>query len=698
MSSRRPLVSILLVTYNHEAFIERAIASIESQRIGAGVGAEVGAHVGAGTTFDVEVVVADDASSDATLSILGAWAEQSRFAIRILPPQPRLGITLNYARGFAACRGRYIAVLEGDDEWLSTEKVRLGAEHLDEHPDHSMVANRILLRDERDGFATVIPAIALAGFEGEVNARRLAEVNWFATFSACMYRADALERVPPAVFEATSFDWMVNLSVMGFGPAGFLTEVMTLYRQHSAGEWSRGSLWEREKRIRDLLPGYIEMAGPELRPELARVMHDLEGRLLALAQTADQPVDQRPPNSWAPAIPRIDGAHRPRVSVVMAAFNHERWIEESIDSVLDQTMTDFEFIIVDDASTDRTLQIASRFDDPRIRLYHLEHNHGGAGALNFAIQQTRADFIAVINSDDSWEPHKLARQLEVFDQQPELGAVFTSARLVDESSSPLQPQDLPSWHGIFSQPNRSQAQWLRFFLEHGNALCHPSVLIRREVYTRLGLYDNRMRQIPDLDQWIRVVKHWPIRVLGDEDLVRFRLLTSQQNASAVNRTNVVRGMNEHLAIAARFFDGCSDDMLTEAFGDVMIDPNIRWPDQRACEIAMLWWNIDCPMREVNRTFAVAEMRRLLGDENISLLLRSRYDINELRLHDLAGWVPESSFAAGSWSASLVEPWTIPALVETPSGAIAGEILRRMRRIPPRQWPGRVAHAIRSRRR
>ncbi|MEO6117007.1 MAG: glycosyltransferase [Pseudolysinimonas sp.] len=680
MSSSRPRVSILLVTYNHELFIDRALASIESQRVG----------------FDVEVVVADDSSTDATLSILAEWAERSQFTVRILPPQPRLGITLNYARGFAACHGHYIAVLEGDDEWLSTEKVRRAAEHLDAHPDHSMVANRILLRDERDGFATVIPAIGMAGFEGEVNVRRLAEVNWFATFSACTYRADALERVPPAVFEATSFDWMINLSVMAFGVAGFLTEVMTLYRQHGGGEWSRGSHQEREQRIRDLLPGYIDMASPELRPELTRVMHDVEGRLLAIAQAGDQPAVERDRNSWTPPIPRIDGGRIPRVSVVMASYNHARWIEESIASVLDQTMSDLELIIVDDASTDRTLEIAARFDDPRIRLYHLEHNHGGAGALNFAIQQTQAEFIAVINSDDAWEPHKLARQLEVIDDQPELGAVFTAARLVDEKSAPLRPAFIPSWHRIFSQPDRSQAQWLRFFFEKGNALCHPSVLIRREVYTRLGLYDNRMRQIPDLDQWIRLVKHWPIRVLGDEDLVRFRVLTTQQNASAVNPTNVVRGMNEHLAIAERFFDDCSDDMLTEAFGDVMIDPHIRWPDQRECEIALLWWNLDCAMRDVNRTHAVAELRRLLGDENIALLLRSRYNINELSLHDLAGRVAEASFATGGWSPSLVEPWSDPRLGETPSGALAGEILRRMRRLPPHKWPGRVARAIRSR--
>ena len=140
-----PRVSVLLVTYNHAAFIDRALASIASQH------------------FDgpLEVVVADDASDDDTVARIVQWAEQTDFDVRVLPEQPRLGITQNYYRGFAACRGAYIAVLEGDDEWISEDKLALQVQLLEEHPDLSMTATRILLYDDLTGSSSVLPLIGL---------------------------------------------------------------------------------------------------------------------------------------------------------------------------------------------------------------------------------------------------------------------------------------------------------------------------------------------------------------------------------------------------------------------------------------------------------------------------------------------------------------------------------------------------------
>ena len=140
-----PQVSVLLVTYNHAAFIDRALASIASQR------------------FDgpLEVVVADDASDDDTVARIAQWAEQTDFDVRVLPEQPRLGITQNYYRGFVACRGAYIAVLEGDDEWISENKLALQVQLLGEHPDLSMTATRILLYDDLTGSSSVLPLIGL---------------------------------------------------------------------------------------------------------------------------------------------------------------------------------------------------------------------------------------------------------------------------------------------------------------------------------------------------------------------------------------------------------------------------------------------------------------------------------------------------------------------------------------------------------
>ena len=185
-------ISVLLVSHNHAAYIERALASIEKQI--------------SSSTF--EVVVADDASTDGTREVILAWQARVPFPVRLLAEEPRLGITRNYERGFRACRGRYIAVLEGDDEWLSVEKLELQAHHLDEHPDIVVVANRFLLHNQSTGESCPRPLIGTEQFWTRVTSEQLAESNWFGTFSTCMFRASALARISPDVFQATSFDWM----------------------------------------------------------------------------------------------------------------------------------------------------------------------------------------------------------------------------------------------------------------------------------------------------------------------------------------------------------------------------------------------------------------------------------------------------------------------------------------------------------
>jgi glycosyltransferase involved in cell wall biosynthesis len=678
-----PQVSVLLVTHNHEKFIDRTLASITSQ------------------AFDgaIEVVVADDSSTDETLTRIGEWAERVDFEVRILPPEERLGITRNYRRGFGACRGRYIAVLEGDDEWISVEKLQLQVDLLEKHPDLSMAASRVLLYDDDTASSNVIPLIGLDRMHVEVTSRQLAGTNWLATFSCCMYRAEALQRLNPEIFETTAYDWLINMAVTESGNAGLVPKVMTLYRVHSNGQWSQTRENERTEQIRALLPRYIELLGPSVRRELTRYMHTLDA---SVAESVDIPEttvaadDRRVPLP----VPRISSTRRPRVSVVMPVYNHERFVVEAIQSVLAQTMPDLELIVVDDGSSDESVRAAASVSDPRMRIYRLPQNQGGAASLNIAIQQARADFVALLNSDDMWEPHKLERQLAVFEQHPELGAVFTGARFVDEAGKPLPAERIQRWNDIFRQPDRTQAQWLRFFFEKGNALCHPSVLIRRAFYEDHGLYDNRMRQLPDLERWIALVKHYPIVVLGDEDLVRFRLLPSEQNASSVSRSNVARGLHEHLAIDERFFDDCSNEMIVEAFVDLLRHPHIREEDERLCELAFLWWDTDCPMQEINRVHALRLFRELMGRPDTARLLETRYGFDELMLHAYAGHHERTVTPAIEEWLRAFDGMSAPAhpdrtaINQAPSGHLLRVLLARARQAKPSTLPHRVLFHLR----
>ena len=105
----------------------------------------------------------------------------------------------------------------------------------------------------------------------------------------------------------------------------------------------------------------------------------------------------------------------PRISVIMPAYNAEKYIREAIDSILAQTYTDFEFIIIDDASTDATASIVESYSDERIRFFRNEHNMGVANTLNRGLDLAVGEYIARMDSDDISLPERFAKQVEFMD-------------------------------------------------------------------------------------------------------------------------------------------------------------------------------------------------------------------------------------------------------------------------------------------
>src|SRR5262245_31963504 len=128
----------------------------------------------------------------------------------------------------------------------------------------------------------------------------------------------------------------------------------------------------------------------------------------------------------------------PRVSVVLTSFNHDRYIESAIISVLDQTFGDFELIIWDDASADSSCYLIRQFHDTRVRAFRNGERMRAVWGLNKAISQVAAgEYIAIHHSDDVWESGKLESQIAFLDGHPGTGAVFTNALAIGEAGSPL---------------------------------------------------------------------------------------------------------------------------------------------------------------------------------------------------------------------------------------------------------------------
>jgi glycosyltransferase involved in cell wall biosynthesis len=391
--------------------------------------------------------------------------------------------------------------------------------------------------------------------------------------------------------------------------------------------------------------------------------------------------------------------HRPRVSVVLASHNHALYVEQAVRSVLSQTFEDVELIVVDDGSVDGTPDVLASICDPRVAVLRLVPSHGACAALNLAVQQARGDLIAVLNSDDVWEPRKLERQVGVLDDAPDVAAVFTAARLIDGSGKPLAVRAMPPWHSIFRQPNRSRARWLRYFFERGNALCHPSVLIRRSVFDSIGYYDNRFRQLPDFDRWIALVKHAPFLVLGEEELVQFRVHLNHGNASSPSLVNRARSAHEQLVICRSFFEGCPSELFHDAFGDLFVDPMAATPDELACEQMLLWLHAPSLLHPLYRFFGIGELYRLLGQPATRDLLRRRYGITDLYAHELAAELADdggrSMVDVGGWFAPTFARREVA--IPPSSGDLARELVSRARRVAMWKWPHRITHHLRRRR-
>lgn len=228
----------------------------------------------------------------------------------------------------------------------------------------------------------------------------------------------------------------------------------------------------------------------------------------------------------------------PKVTVLLSSFNHEHYLRESIDSVLNQSFSDFELIIIDDASSDGSWNIIQSYTDPRIRaIQHKTQIGPVSGACRAINELARGEYIAINHSDDAWEPQKLARQCALLDADPSLGAVFTWVQVIDETGRRLEND----W---FSQPDKSRWEWLNELFNEENHLAHPSLLIRKTCYTTSGLYHPGLMQTPDVDMWCRLLIDWPIRVIP-ERLTLHRIFTNRANTSSSARPEVrIRTANE----------------------------------------------------------------------------------------------------------------------------------------------------------
>ncbi len=194
----------------------------------------------------------------------------------------------------------------------------------------------------------------------------------------------------------------------------------------------------------------------------------------------------------------------PLVTVLMPVCDGERFLREAIESILCQTFSDFEFLIIDDASTDSSRAIINGYDDPRIRLLVNDCNIGVTRTLNRGIQEARGRYLARMDADDISVPERLEQQLKRFEAHPECAVVTSFASIIDDDSTTIG-------HMIsdFSPPELDRMLQLR------NRLVHGAVMMRCDIVRRLGAYDESMRRSQDYDLWLRISDEYPIHTVPE---------------------------------------------------------------------------------------------------------------------------------------------------------------------------------------
>lgn len=259
------------------------------------------------------------------------------------------------------------------------------------------------------------------------------------------------------------------------------------------------------------------------------------------------------------------------ISVLMCTYNREKYLRKAIDSVLHQTYDNFEFIIVDDGSTDGTETLIKSYEDSRIHYIKMEKNAFYCYAANQGLRHCKGKYVAFMNSDDEWLPEKLEKQLQFLEKNPQYGACFTAVALMDNDGNNVT-DECPYMRDLFAQQYNSQKECLRRLVLKGNTLCHPSALIKKELLARVGGFNLLYCQLADYDLWMRLVLEEPIYVLS-ERMMRFRWDTKEKNQISSNsQEHNVRSDNEQVLICENLFDQMSDGQFAYFFREDFQNP------------------------------------------------------------------------------------------------------------------------------
>jgi glycosyltransferase involved in cell wall biosynthesis len=226
---------------------------------------------------------------------------------------------------------------------------------------------------------------------------------------------------------------------------------------------------------------------------------------------------------------------RPLVSVIMPTYNHAKYIGEAIESVLNQTYKNFELIIIDNYSEDDTEKIVAAFKENRIKYLKFRNNGIIAASRNYGIKNSDGEYVAFLDSDDTWLPEKLEKQIELFHVSNETAMIYTRFKTVrgDTISKDILPKN-----GRYKRGHIFKLLYVRPFIA-----C-SSVIVKKSIFNQIGLFDTNhdLIAIEDMDLWLRIALKYRVEIADISPLVLYRIhpqSISQGSARMIKRSLII---------------------------------------------------------------------------------------------------------------------------------------------------------------
>lgn len=246
---------------------------------------------------------------------------------------------------------------------------------------------------------------------------------------------------------------------------------------------------------------------------------------------------------------------QPLISVILPVYNSQKYIEQSINSILNQTYKNFELIIINDGSTDNSETIIKNISDSRI-VYVYQKNQGLANTLNNGLKIAKGDFIARQDHDDISYAARFEKQIDYFIKHPKCGLLGTWASVVDETGKKINH---------YHQHPTSNFD-LKLFLLFDNPFVHTSVMFKKEIVTNCGKYNELLNGlVQDFEYWFRISKTYQVANLP-EVLIDYRQLSSGMSFTEKNYTSIVQEQSyNHIKSFANSTDSDSSKLLSQFF-------------------------------------------------------------------------------------------------------------------------------------